>query len=437
VTRVCVAISVRNGEAFLAEAIESILAQTHGDLELRVYDNGSRDRSAEIVHEHLVDGRVTYTANEQDIGYYGSLNRALAETACPLFVPFAADDVMEPANLQLKVAALRRTGAGFAHSPVHLLDQRGAIVGELGRQQAPRELYPAPDFFQLCAPVNCITCPSVVAGTAALRSIGGFDGRLPYCADWHAWMRLALRHGVAYVDQHLVGWRQHADSGTTESLRSAVYATEDPAALAAALNDPALPAGWATLRGPMLAACLARMAEHLERDGHRRASAGGHAAYALAAHALCLAPRDDGLRELFTGQVRTAGLAMPALPFHAVALPAADPGAAAAAVAHARLLDAAGLLGGFAVGVPPHTVDAMVGMLEPELAAGPELGIDLVAGEDPLDLLVPGTVALAPFGSPQAADAEARGVPALLHSMPDPFARPADPHRFETLAAAR
>ena len=435
-SRVCVAISVRNGEAFLAEAIESVLAQSHGDLELRIYDNGSTDRSAEIAHEYLIDRRVTYTANQRDIGYYGSLNRALAETRAPLFVPFAADDVMEPANLQLKVAALRRTGAGFAHSPVHLLNESGAVIGELGRQRAPRELYPAPEFFRLCAPVNCITCPAVVAAAEALRSIGGFDGRLPYCADWYAWMRLALRHGVAYVDQHLVGWRQHSDSGTTNSLRSAVYATEDPAALASALDDPALPAGWAPLRAPMLAVCVARMAAHLERDGHRRAAAGGHAGYALAGRALCLSPGDPCFRDLFTAQVARAGLTVPAVPFHAVALPGCDRGQVGAAIAHARLLDRAGLLASLALGTTAAEVEEMVALVEPELAAGPEHGIDLVTGDDPRDLWVPGAVALAAFGSSQAAEAEAHGVPALLHSMPDPFARPADPGRYETLAAA-
>ncbi len=435
-TSVCVAISVRNGEAFLEEAIESVLAQTFADLELRIYDNGSTDASTAIARRFTSDPRVTLAVNERDIGYYGSLNRALAETACPLFVPFAADDVMAPANLQLKVAALRRTGAALAHSPVHLIDGAGAVTGELGRQHAPRELYRAPEFFRLCAPVNCITCPAVVVETAALRAIGGFDGRLPYCADWLAWMRLALRHGVAYVDQPLVGWRQHDGSGTSDSLRSAVYATEDPAALAAALDDTALPRDWSPLREPMLAACLARMAAHLERDGHHRAGAGGHAAYALAGRAVVLGPDDLRLRRLFSDLVARAGLAAPAMPFHTVALPAVDPSQVSAAVAHARELGAAGLLGTFAVGARPEGADALAALLESELATGPEIGIDLVAGEDPEALLAPGTVALAPFGSPQAAAAEARGVPALLHDLPDPFARPADPGRFETLRAA-
>jgi hypothetical protein len=415
-TTVCVAVSVKDGEAYLAEAIESVLAQTHADLELRIYDNLSRDGSAQIAQSYLVDGRVAYTANTDDLGYYGSLNRALAETSTPLFVPFAADDVMAPENLARKVDALVRTGAGFAYSPVHLIDGEGAVTGELGRPAEPRPAYPAPSFFGLCAPVNCVTCPAVVASTAALRAIGGFDGRLPYCADWYAWMRLALRHTVAYVDEHLVGWRQHAASGTSDSLRSAVYATEDPAALAAALDDPALPAEWNGSRDRALAACMMRMAEHLERDGHRRAAAGGHAAYSLAALALCLTPDDPRLRGLLADQVARAGLAVPALPFHAVAAPEIESGQVASAIAHARRLDAAGMLASFAVCAAPESVEVATG--------------------DPAALLVPGAVALAPFGSQRAAATEACGVPALLHDMPNPFAIAADVGRYQALPVA-
>jgi len=425
-TTVCVAVSVRDGEAYLAEAIESVLAQTHRDLELRIYDNLSRDASAEIARRYLSDPRVTCTTNERDLGYYGSLNRALHETACPLFVPFAADDVMAPENLARKVASIESSDAGFAYSPVHMIDEAGAVVGELGRPAEPLEAYPAPTFFGLVAPVNSVTCPSVVASSEALRDIGGFDGRIPYCADWFAWLRLSLRHTVAYVDGHLVGWRQHAESGTSDSLRSAVYATEDPAALAAALADPALPPSWNSVRGRTLAACVTRMAAHLERDGHRRA-ADGHAAYALAARALCMTPGDAELRNLFSWLVTRAGLSAPTLPFHAVATPA--PGQMAAAIAHARELDAAGLLAGFAIGVRPQDVDATVAAIETLLAGGPDIGIDLVPAAQPSDLLMPGSVALAPFGSPSAAAAEARGVPALLHGLPDPFSRPADPSR--------
>jgi hypothetical protein len=75
-------------------------------------------------------------------------------------------------------------------------------------------------------------------------------------------------------------------------------------------------------------------------------------------------------------------------------------------------------------------------MLEPVLADGPDVGIDLVPADTPHDLLVPGVLALAPIGSPQAALAEAAGVPVLAGLSPGPFARHADPGRWETLPVA-
>ena len=433
--RVCVAISVRNGERFIAEAIESVLAQSHSDLELRIYDNLSTDVSAEIASEYLADPRVSYTANEFDLGYYGSLNRALHETSAPLFVPFAADDVMEPANLELKVAAIEHSGAGFAHSPVLLIDPEGAVIGDLGRISEPIELFLEREFFRLCAPVNCVTCPSTLIRSDALRALGGFDGRVPYCADWLAWMRLCLRHPVAMVHEPLVRWRQHPKSGTSDSLRSASYAREDPASLALALADDAFPAEWDGLRAPMLAACLARTAGHLERDGHRRV-ASGHAAYELALRALTLVPHDPSLRSLASRLAQQADLRPPAMPFHAVAWLPLEPDQIAAAVAEARHLDRVGLLGSFAIAISPEMVDDAVSMLESVLGDGPNVGIDLVPAETPHGLLVPGVLAMAPFCSPQAALAEAAGVPVLAGPTPDPFARPADRGRWETLPVA-
>jgi Glycosyl transferase family 2 len=433
--RVCVAISVRNGERFIAEAIESVLGQSHSDLELRIYDNLSTDASAEIASRYLTDPRVSYTANEVDLGYYGSLNRALSETSAPLFVPFAADDVMEPANLALKLAALERSGAGFAHSPVLLIDPAGAVIGDLGRITEPIALFPEREFFRLCAPVNCVTCPATVIRSDALRALGGFDGRVPYCADWLAWMRLCLRHPVAMVHEPLVRWRQHPESGTSDSLKSASYARDDPASLALALADDAFPEEWDQLRAPMLAACLARTAGHLDRDGHHLVGS-GHAAYELALRALTLVPDDPSLRSLATRLAQAANLRPPVMPFHAVAWPAVEPDQLAAAVADARELDRAHLLDSFAIAIRPDLVDDAVPMLEAVLADGPDVGIDLVPAETPHELLVPGVLALAAFGSPEAAMAESAGVAVLAGLTPDPFARPANPARWETLPRA-
>ena len=83
--------------------------------------------------------------------------------------------------------------------------------------------------------------------------------------------------------------------------------------------------------------------------------------------------------------------------------------------------------------IRPDLVDRAVPMLEAVLA---DVGIDLVPAETPDDLLVPGVLALAPFAAAGAALAEAAGLPVITRLAPDPFARAADPSRWETLPLA-
>ncbi|MGN6380149.1 MAG: hypothetical protein ACTHNU_14450, partial [Gaiellales bacterium] len=259
----------------------------------------------------------------------------------------------------------------------------------------------------------------------ALRSIGGFDGRVPYCADWLAWMQLALRHDVAMAHQHLVRWRQHPDSGTSESLVSASYAIEDPAALRRALADDAFPAAWRELRAPMLAACLTRTATHLERDGHRRA-AHGPAALGLAVQALALAPAEEALHALVVGLAVAAGQSRPHVPVELVAAPGDDAAALAEALGLARRLRTGGLLRSFVVTVPAALLERSAAAIEDDLTRNGDIDVDLVAAVDASPLLRPGMLTAAALGSTEASLAESLGIPVAGLAWPDPFAREPD-----------
>lgn len=110
------AMPVKNCAAYLAEAIESVLAEEGVDFTLHVVDNRSDDASADVTRRHLTDRRVGVDVNDRDFQAYGSLKRILAQTPAEYYVPFAADDVMHQGNLACKVEAFDATGAGFAHS---------------------------------------------------------------------------------------------------------------------------------------------------------------------------------------------------------------------------------------------------------------------------------------------------------------------------------
>ena len=423
---VTVAVPVRNGDRYLADALTSVLVQEGVDLHVAVYDNLSTDGSYAVAERFLDDGRVTLSRNERDIHYYGSLNRALCESTAEYFVAFACDDLMLPGNLAAKVEVLELTGAALVHGRAVLIDDEGRAQGLSGSLAELPGLLPAPQFFLHNTPANSMYCQSVVTRREALLEVGGFDARVKYCADWLAWMRVGLRHGVATLPEPLIAYRTHGQSLTAGDHRLGLHAQDMPAALRAMFDDGAFPAEWEGLRERLIGESLAGRAEQLAADGLLRA-AGGWAAYALAAAALVpLAAAGESLA-LFNRLVLRAGLTPPTVPFDLVAAPACDTASVEAFVVALGGYARAGLVGAAAVACPPAAVAAMAALLEPCLAGiDPGVELDLVPASSIVPLLARGRVLLAPFGSPQAAAAEALGVPALQYGFPDPFAQPVD-----------
>jgi glycosyltransferase involved in cell wall biosynthesis len=76
--KVSVCIPVYNCEAYLANTIRSVLAQSLTDFELVIIDNASTDRTAEII-SGFEDPRLRSLRNEKNLGMMGNWNRCLEE----------------------------------------------------------------------------------------------------------------------------------------------------------------------------------------------------------------------------------------------------------------------------------------------------------------------------------------------------------------------
>ncbi|MCZ4493947.1 MAG: glycosyl transferase family 2 [Conexibacter sp.] len=430
---VFVAIPVKNGADYLAEAIESVLSQDGVDLTVHVIDNRSDDDSLEIAQRYAAqDPRLTAERNPVDVFYYGSLNRALAAAEAEYFVPFAHDDVMQPGNLRRKVDALEETGAGFATSTCMQIDERGEFLRFGPDHRETPLLTAAPDFFPRIVPTNDVACQSVVARTAALRAVGGFDGRSFYAGDWLTWMRLSLRWPVVALAEPLTAFRIHEAAGTLSSLRSGIGARDVPSTLDRVFCDEAMPAAWRDGRDRLVAASHLSMARELTHAGLLRI-ADGWSAYMATGRALALLPADADLRRAYLTAVRAAGLHEPDLPADAVALAPESEAEAGALAATVRQLGV--LLGRLTVTVDAERLSAAMALLEPVFGDA-DLDVAVLPTDDPRPLLTAGCVALAGWGSAFAVVAESAGVPVFPHSIPEPFAGPPDAGRWQTVDSA-
>lgn len=205
---VSVLMAVYNGERHLAAAIESVLAQTFGDFELLVVDDGSQDGSRTIA-ERYDDPRVRVLPLTPNGGLSAALNHGLAAARSPLIARQDADDLAEPHRLEQQVARMR------AHPDLALLGSRGTAIREDGT--------PTGEVWRPIGAVNIawyslvdnpFAHTSVMYRTAIVRDeMGGYDARFdPFSQDYALWTRVLLRYPVDNLPDRLIRYRVHESS---------------------------------------------------------------------------------------------------------------------------------------------------------------------------------------------------------------------------------
>lgn len=208
--RVSVVMAVHDGERYIGAAVDSVLTQKFRDLELIVVDDGSTDRSAEIVREHA-DPRVRLIANGRNLGLAPSLNVGLAEARGEFVARLDADDVAMPQRLAEQVAFME------ARPEVALL---GSWYTEMAADGTPGAQCRLPTRHWDLRWHLCLYTPfahSAMLWRRALvaEQIGQYDERLAYSMDFDFWRRIAERLDVANVPESLLYLRAHEHSMTS------------------------------------------------------------------------------------------------------------------------------------------------------------------------------------------------------------------------------
>ena len=214
-----VCVPTYNGQAYVAEALHSILQQTYAAFEVIVVDDGSTDGTLEIVRTVAdTDARVRVYQNPDRRGVPGNWNACVGFARGQYVCVFHQDDVMLPDNLARKMAVFETDPTlSLVHSLVEPLVEAGAPTG-LGNWMEKAETDFIEDglvyFRKLVLGGNCICAPTVIVRRAQLDAVGGFDASLGYACDYETWMKLCVEGRVGFVHQALVRYRWHADNAS-------------------------------------------------------------------------------------------------------------------------------------------------------------------------------------------------------------------------------
>ena len=226
---VTVIIVVLNGEAYIEEAIDSVVRQTLADWELIVVDDGSTDETAAIVqgYEEELSGklRLFRHADKGNHGISASRNLGLTHASGNFICFLDADDVWMPKKLAEQVAIMSADpslGMIYGRSLIwHSWDKYSAISDfcyPLGVE--PDKRYDPPVLLELLlenraqTPTSC----NALMRASLFKALGGFDESFPLMFEDQTFFAKALAFAPAYVSsQTWAKYRQHSKSCTAVS----------------------------------------------------------------------------------------------------------------------------------------------------------------------------------------------------------------------------
>ncbi len=205
---VSVVMPVRNGESYLAEAMDSILNQTLSDFEFIVVDNCSNDRTPEILREYeKKDRRIQ--VYEQDLDLVEGRNLGCKVAAAELIAIMDADDVAFPNRLERQVRFLeRKPEIALIGGGVVITDGQGVPHGEIRypvENRLIREaLFDGPSF----------THATIVMRRDAFLAVGGYRKPFRYAGDYDLLLRIAERFDMANLYDPVLYHRVHLEQIT-------------------------------------------------------------------------------------------------------------------------------------------------------------------------------------------------------------------------------
>jgi glycosyltransferase involved in cell wall biosynthesis len=214
---VSVIIPAHDAEAFIAETLDSVLAQTAPAAEILVVADRCSDGTVDVVGRYAQHVRLLLG----DAGSAAASRNTGARAATGEWLAFLdADDLWLPDKLdrQLRVVGDPRTA--LIYTDRYNIGSRGDLPEIQGRIQP---LYSGDVFVDLLLLGNHITLSSVLVNREVFLRLGGFDETLRNAEDWDMWIRVAAAHTVAACPEPLVRYRFHPGmkSGNPERMRAA------------------------------------------------------------------------------------------------------------------------------------------------------------------------------------------------------------------------
>jgi glycosyltransferase involved in cell wall biosynthesis len=222
--QVSIILNVRNGAAFLREALDSVMGQTFADWELVVWDDCSTDASAQIVAEYG-DERVRYFLSPEETALGEARDAAIRQARGEWLAFIDQDDAWLPQKLE-KQMALATDGVGLIYGRAVLFDsQRGDLRDyDYGHEFEP---LPEDDIFAELFRSGCfIAMSSAMLRRSAVQETGGIPEHITIVPDYYLFVAVARQYRARAVQDVICRYRVHPGSMSASPQLSRLLQSE-------------------------------------------------------------------------------------------------------------------------------------------------------------------------------------------------------------------
>lgn len=210
--RVSIVMPAYRAEAFLQEAIRSVIAQTFTDWELIIVDDGSPDNTAAVAAFWAAnDPRIRLIRHGQRLGAAQSRNRAIAASSGELIAFLDADDIAYPQRIEKQVACLQnRPQTGMVAHWLDIVDGNSRPHGQQWEWRKEKDEH-LPIFLLFG---NAFALSSVMMRRRIWQRLNGFSSKFEPCEDYALWCEAAALTRMHVIAEKLGARREHAESLT-------------------------------------------------------------------------------------------------------------------------------------------------------------------------------------------------------------------------------
>ncbi len=225
---VSVIVPCYNHEQYIKQCIESIYKQTYKNFELIVIDDGSKDKSPEIL-EKLSKTYGFYYEHQKNVGISATLNKGIGLSKGKYITDIASDDLMLPSRIEVLVDTMEKLDDSYAMvaGNAEFIDNNGHKTTLIRHSQHfstfiesftsnRTDIDKDSNFGEYATLLrgNYIPATSILFRKDALVDVGLFTKNVPI-EDWDIYLKLSKKYKMKYTNQVLALYRQH-DTNTVK-----------------------------------------------------------------------------------------------------------------------------------------------------------------------------------------------------------------------------